>query len=541
MSKHQEKSSTNGVEIEALRERLRSRALQPEDWQLLERLLGTLLNLLSLLQQKNASLKRLKRLLFGPRSDKRSATQGKSETAPTEESAPTTSAAPEKSSLGSAPRSRRGHGRRRGAAYTGAPVVACQDPTLQPGASCPDLVCPGHLYDTRQPAILLQLTGQPLVGATRYEQQVLRCSACQTRYTASLPAGVKPEKFDPTADVAIALAKYGAGLPFYRLARWQESCGVPLAESVQFERCEAVADVVLPVFVHLERLAADGAVLYADDTRVKILECEKENKELAEEERRSTQTSGIVVEVGEHRIALYRSGRRHAGENLEELLDQRSAALERPIQMSDALSVNWSGEQETIAAKCLAHARRKFIELEESFPQECAQVLAVISQVYAVEAESEGMTPAKRLQHHQQQSGPVLLKLKEWIGAQFKEQTVEPNSALGQALRYLLKHWDGLTRFLHVPNAPLDNNVCERALKRAVLLRKNALFYKTEHGAAVGDILLSLIETCRLNQVNVWQYLVTLVRRAAEVRRNPAAFLPWNYPRAEVASEAQAA
>jgi hypothetical protein len=110
-------------------------------------------------------------------------------------------------------------------AYTGARLARCRDTELKPGAGCPHDGCRGKLYDTKQPAIFIRLTGQPLVGATRYEQEVLRCSACQERFTAPLPAGVKPEKYDETCDVSLALAKYGAGLPWYRLARLQESFG----------------------------------------------------------------------------------------------------------------------------------------------------------------------------------------------------------------------------------------------------------------------------------------------------------------------------
>ena len=90
-----------------------------------------------------------------------------------------------------------------------------------------------------------------------------------------------------------------------------------------------------------------------------------------------------------------------------------------------------------------------------------------------------------------------------------------------------------------VAGAPLDNNVAERALKRAVLLRKNALFYKNEHGASVGAILLSLIETCRLNGVSAWEYLLTLTRNRAEARANPAAYLPWSYAREEPEEECE--
>jgi hypothetical protein len=209
--------------------------------------------------------------------------------------------------------------------------------------------------------------------------------------------------------------------------------------------------------------------------------------------------------------------------------------------MADALSANFSGGGETIAAKCLVHGRRKFVEIEENFPSECAQVLAAIREVYRIEDETKGMSDEERLRHHQAQSGPVMRQLREWIDEQFSERKVEPNSGLGQALRYLLKHWEGLTRFLTVAGAPIDNNEVERVLKQFVLFRKNSLFYKTEHGAAVGDILMSLIETCRLNGVNAWEYLLTLMGERAAARQNPAAYLPWNYVRGAPAGEEVAA
>jgi hypothetical protein len=531
---------TDPSEIEALIERVKRSGIEPRDAQLVERLLRLVLSMASLLEHKNASIKRLKRLIFGPGSDART-NAGASAKEPASDIAtePDADLPPDADSgsaqsctLNQKPK-RPGHGRKAASAYTGARVVICRHPALKSGDHCPDPYCRGHLYSVEPPAIFIQLTGQPLVGATRYEQEVLRCSACQERLTAPLPAGVAPQKYDPTCDVSLALAKYGAGLPLYRLARLQESYGVPLPESVQFERCEAVADAALPVFLHLRRLAADGEVIFSDDTRVKILSCLKENKDLKEEQRRATHTTGMVIEAGGHRIALYANGRRHAGENLDELLKGRSANLDKPIQMSDALAANWSGEEETIEAKCLAHARRKFVEIEPMFPSECAVVLDAISKVYETDAEAKGMDAGQRLKHHQMKSGPVMQELRDWIAAQFAERLVEPNSSLGQALRYVLKHWAGLTRFLSVAGSPLDNNEAERALKRAVLLRKNALFYKNEHGASVGAILLSLIETCRLNEVSAWAYLLWLMRHRSEARANPSACLPWTYARGE--------
>jgi transposase len=546
MKKDPDQNSTDSAEIEALITRIERGQFRDEDAQLLARLLRLLLRLITLVQQKNASLSRLKRLLFGPRSDKRRETSPSSDAGPEGESDSASSTSTEnpppdtpKGARSQSHSRKGGHGRMGAEAYTGARMVRCRDTELRPGAGCPHDGCRGKLYDTKHPAIFIRLTGQPLVGATRYEQEVLRCSACQERFTAQLPADVKPEKYDETCDVSLALAKYGAGLPWYRLARLQESFGVPLPKSIQFERCEAVADAVLPVFLYLRRLAADGEVIYSDDTRVRILSCLKENKELREEERRGTYTSGLVIEVGGRKIAIYTNSRRHAGENLDELLKARSAELGRPIQMADALAANWSGQEETVEAKCLAHARRKFIDIERAFPVECGRVLDAIAEIYRVEAETEGMSAQKRLERHQALSDRVMAELREWIEEEFAERRTEPNSSLGQAFRYVLRHWEGLTRFLTVAGVPLDNNAAERALKRAVLLRKNALFYKNEHGASVGAILQSLIETCRLNSVGAWEYLLTLMRNRSEARANPAAYLPWSYAREEPEEECE--
>src|SRR5262249_25196028 len=192
-----------------------------------------------------ASIKRLKRLIFGPSSDKRAATGSSTE----EEAATPGDDSKQQPGSDSGPGTARslstdqkpkrpGHGRMAASAYTGARVVICRHPDFKPGDHCPDPLCRGHLYAINEPAIFIQLTGQPLVGATRYEQEMLRCSACQDRFTAPLPLGVGPEKYDATCDVSLAIAKYGAGLPWYRLARMQEAFCVPMPASVPFDGWE---------------------------------------------------------------------------------------------------------------------------------------------------------------------------------------------------------------------------------------------------------------------------------------------------------------
>jgi transposase len=528
MSPPDEPVSAKPEEIESLLERVRRNQLGEQDLRLLEHLLRLLLSVVRFLEQKNTSLARLKRLLFGPPPDPPSspppASPGFAELS---EAAPVPSPAP-------APKSRRrGHGRLSGSAYTGATSVRCLHPQLHPGACCPDPGCGGRLFDTVAPAIFIRLTGQPLVGATRYEQQVLRCSTCQQRYPAPLPEGVPAEKYDATADVAIVMAKYAAGLPFHRLAQMQEAFGVPLPPSVQWERAEAVANALLPVYLYLRTVAAQAGVLIGDDTRVQILSCYQENEQRAAVgQRHGLHTTGIVAhnaEQAQPTVVLFVSGRQHAGENVGQLLELRPTEQNPPLQVGDALAANWSHAAPVITVKCLAHARRQFTDIEEMFPEECRHVREEFATVYRYEAETTGMTPEQKLAHHQLHSAPVLERLRSWIKTQFEQCRVEPNSALGKALAYLQRHWDGLTQFLRFGNAPLDTNAVERALKRVVLHRKNALFFRTEQGSAVGDLLMSVIETCRANGIRAADYLVQIMKNTRAVRDNPTEWLPWNY------------
>jgi transposase len=263
---------------------------------------------------------------------------------------------------------------------------------------------------------------------------------------------------------------------------------------------------------------------------MKVLKLEREPGD----ERTGVFTSGIVSTAQGWKIALYFTGRQHAGENIADVLKQRSAALGPAIQMCDALSWNTSklpGGVELLIAHCLAHGRRQIVEVAPNFPVECRHVLEQLGEVYRNDAQARdaGMTPEQRLRFHQQQSKPIMDGLHDWLKAQLDERKVEPNSSLGKAITYLLRHWQPLTLFLRQAGAPLDNNLCERTLKRAVLHRKNALFYKTLNGAQVGDLFMSLIQTCQLCGANSFDYLTELQRHARELAACPAEWMPWNY------------
>jgi len=431
------------------------------------------------------------------------------------------------------PEPAKGHGRNGASSYTGAQNVAVPHPDLHAGDSCPGCE-KGKVYPQKEPRTLVRIVGQAPLAATVYELDRLRCNLCGEVFTAPEPEGVGPEKYDESTAAMIALLKYGTGMPFYRLEKLEQALGIPLPASTQWEIVEDEAELIQAARDELIRQAAQDEVLHNDDTSMRVLRLAREPAVEGKAERTGVFTTGIVSTQQGRRIALYFTGRQHAGENLRDVLQHRTANLAPPLQMCDALSRNTpklSDGAEILLANCLAHGRRQFVEVAANFPEPCRYVLETLGEVYKYDAEAREhhLSAAQRLQFHQQHSGPVMEQLHQWLEAQFALKQVEPNSGLGKAITYLLRHWKGLTAFLREAGAPLDNNICERALKRAVLHRKNALFYRTLHGAEVGDLFMSLIHTCELAGANPFDYLTQLQRHASELADNPSAWMPWNY------------
>ena len=423
----------------------------------------------------------------------------------------------------------------------GAERVVCRHETLAVGERCP--VCGrGRLY--RLPAGLeIRLDGNALVSAIRYELEKLRCSACGEVFTAKLPGDVAEEKYSARARAVVAVGRYDLGRPLHRIAGSQARLGVPLPDATQWELIDKVGDSGHGVFRYLEGLAAQGELIYQDDTAVRILSLVKENQGfeaqagalglLRSPERTGMYTTALVVKVGERTICLYYSGRSHAGENLASLLKERQAGRARPLVMSDALSSNEADEAALIRCHCLAHGRRKFSDLEEVFPHECQVVLEALRQVFEHDevARNEQMEGAARLAYHQAYSGPIMAEIKTWLTKQVDDRLVEPNSSLGKAIAYMQGHWETLTRFLSIPGAPIDNNLCERSLKLFIRQRKNSLFYKTEYSAYVASVITSLIAPCLQAGVNAVDSLGALQEHRPAVFVSPAEWLPWNYAR----------
>lgn len=530
---------------EALLGRAAEGELSADDLQVIRAIFESYAYVTDLIDHKNTTLARLRKWLFGASTEKTASLVGPGgavEPAPP----PPAAAGPEQPSGSDVPRSRpAGHGRHGADDYPGADRVPVSHAGLHAGDPCP-LCHRGTVYELAEPGVLIRFRGQPPVQTTIYELQKLRCQLCGHVFTAAAPPGIGEAKYDPTVASMIGLLKYGSGLPFNRVERLEGDMGIPLPASTQWEIVACAVPPLQLAYDELIRQAAQGEVLHNDDTVVKILqrlgvgaappaapegESHTAPSGSAGPRRTGQYTSGVVALREDHRIALFFSGQQHAGENLSDVLRRRAQELPPPIQMCDALSRNVPTKFQTILAHCLAHARRQFVDVHERFPTECQYVLERLATVYGHDATAKQrrLTPAERLQFHQAESGPTMAQLRDWLRRQVEEKLVEPNSGLGEAIAYLRKHWDTLTLFLRVPGAPLDNNLCERALKKAILHRKNSLFYRTPRGALVGDIYMSLIHTCELCGTNPFDYLTDLQRHAAKVAVAPEHWLPWNY------------
>jgi len=520
-------------ELETIVEHARA-ALSAQEYARLKAAFDTLMYLLQVVENKSTTIARLRQILFGAGSEKTAqvlAAMGAALTAAGEAAAPSADPDP-------APPAK-GHGRNGAQDYPGATRIKVALPSLTAGQCCPECH-KGKLYAAATPGVLVRVVGQAPLAATVYELEKLRCNLCLQVFTAPPPDGIGTEKYDAGAASMIALLKYGSGLPFHRLKGLQQSLGVPLPASTQWEIAEKTAAMVKPAFEELIREAAQGDVVHNDDTTMKILalmgqeastEALADPPETPRAERTGIFTSGIVSTREGRTIALFFTGRKHAGENLAAVLAQRAAALGPPIQMCDALSRNVSGPLKTIVANCIAHARRKYVDVAPHFPDQCRFVLETLAAVYNNDAhcKQQRSSAAERLIFHQTHSGPLMTTLENWLAEQLAQRLVEPNSGLGQAISYMRKHWPELTLFLRQAGAPLDNNIAEQTLKRAILHRKNALFYKTAKGAYVGDTFMSLIHTCGLAGANPFDYLTALQKHSAALAQNPEQWLPWNY------------
>lgn len=423
------------------------------------------------------------------------------------------------------------HGRIGANSYTGCEEVMLPHPTLTKGSACPHCADSGTVARLGQEKlkVIVRLTGRPLITGTKFIAPVLRCNLCQARFYTPIPDSIKnAPKYAPSCASTLAIARYSLGIPMFRIEQDQSMHGIPMKDATQWDIHKGLYTIVCPVFNALQQNAANGSLAMYDDTPGRILE--NQAKEI------STHTTAFMTVHEGHKIHLFFTGQNHAGKNADAIFAQRTSK-EQVIAMMDASPSNIPKHlsQELVArfilCFCLVHGRRKFFKIMRFFDKECDFVLNVIGQIYANDAHciNNKLSPDERLHYHQKYSQPLMQQLFIWLNNQLVYEQSEPNSGLGEAVRYMLRHWMPLTTFLRVAGAPLDSSWAERAIKIAIRHRRNSLFYKTNKGAQVGDCLMSIIYTAKVNGVNPYDYLNTLQQHADAVKANPAQWLPWNY------------
>jgi transposase len=530
----------NRDDLAILLERARNNTLTEDDCESIKAMADTIEFIIEMLNKKDVQLKRLLKQILGIKSEKSRKIFEQEETN-NDDSSDRESDVPNHDKGNKTDKKPKGHGRNGVDQYTGAERIFISHPMFSGGCSCPECQ-KGKLYTEKQPGIFIYIEGKPPVQATIYELEKLRCNLCGAIFQAPLPESVAnkatgSKHYDETDKSMIALLRYGFGLPLNRLSELQASLGIPLPVSTAWDKSEEGADKIYPAFEELKRQAAQGDILHNDDTGMKVRSL---MKEIAEEVKNANgkkvrtgiYTTGIVSVSGERKIALFFTGRKHAGENFADLLEQREGDRSPPIQMCDAKSGNTHKDLDTIVCNCNSHARRYFVDVSDNYPDECGYVIIdVYKEVYKNDAiaRERRMSPEDRLKFHQEKSAPIMEDFYQWLNERIDKRLVEPNSDLGEAISYALNHWPELTRFLTVPGAPLDNNVCELILKACICHRKNSLVYKTENGAYIGDMFMSLIHTCRLADVNPFDYLTCLQRHSSDVFKQPSQWMPWNY------------
>lgn len=508
-------------QIDALIDRLNNRCLQDEDYPLLAQIIQAMVWLNFSLQEKKLSIRRL-RAIFGIKTEtaekllelaggKKRGKKGK------------------ESPAGQTNGDSQNHGHRPSSDYTQAKTIAVAHETLKKGSICPECL-KGKLFNL-SPGTVLHIKGQPCLQVEIYKPERLRCSLCGKIFTADLPHDMGGTRVDCTAKAIVSLLKYRAGLPFYRQGQLQEILGAPISASEIWEMTEDVADALQPIYAVMCEEASNAVLIHNDDTTSRVLSIAQERKTLEgtdeEDPRKGIFTTCILAKLHtDIQIALFYTGRNHAGENLDALLAMREEGT-IPIQQCDG-GHNVAQNHKTQIAYCLSHARRYFYELVSVWPKVVTKIIGWFAIIFH-NAKLAPVDADARLKWHQEKSKPIMEQIKGYVDGLIENKEVEPNSSMGKAIRYFNNHWEGLTLFLRIAGVPLTNNACERLMKRPVLNRKNAYFYRNETGAKIGDIIMSMIETCVLNRSNPWDYLVGVQKYQEDVRQRPHDWMPWNF------------
>lgn len=399
--------------------------------------------------------------------------------------------------------------------------------------------------------VIIRVVGQPLFAAVRHVFEQGRCRLCGAIFTAEGSEQVRQRGvgtsyilYDWSACAMLIVMHYFAGAPFKRLEALHQGWGVPMPDANQWRIADECDDRLAPLYRALEKHAIRNATtLRFDDTGSMIIEVRRQIRgeiealallgESTRQVRTGINATAIYIETEEAKVVLFFTGRHHAGEIVDRILEYRKATTKRLVAVSDAASKNFSHThtKELEQAVCHAHCYLKFRAVKDSFPAE----YAVAAEVYAKtfdnddKARALGLDPDQRMRYHREHSKPQMSRLWEMCKEKIDGNLVEPNSPLWEPVSFVINQWPRLTRFYEVPGVPLDSNLVEQALIIPVRYLASSFAYKTQNGADVGDRHMSLIATANANGVEPVAYLTECLRNHEDLATRPDHYLPWDY------------
>jgi hypothetical protein len=514
-------------------EAIKASNLDSDTKSLVIKILMAFSDLLGIIQKKETTIGKLKRLIFGKTEsaknllgNKKDKAENKSDKADSSDK-PAETKGNENSKKDDKPKAP-GHGRKSHAEFAVQNEIYCAHGELKSGDNCP-LCEEGKLYKY-DPSNFIQFIAQPLLNATKYILEKFRCNACLAIFEAKLPSDVLPHKYDVSVGVAFSIYRSGFALPSYRMEAILKCQGIPFSDSQMFVLQEEVAKGVNPIIEALITECSNSEHFNIDDTTGRIQKLTIANKTKTEKERKGVFTVAMNSFVESHPVVLFFTGRKHAGEILEDVLKIRTSILPFFV-MGDGSSKNTTDNPLAQEVNCNAHNRRKFVDIQEAFPDSVEMVIECYKEIYKNESHCKKteMSPPDRLKYHKEFSLPIMVSMQAELEAKIVNKVVEPNSSLGKAITYFTKRYEKLIGFCMYAGVPIDNNQCERAIKKFVLTRKNSMQYRTEHGAWVGERLMTLIHTAISNKVDPFKYLVVVMKNLKRVELDPRKWFPWNY------------
>lgn len=435
----------------------------------------------------------------------------------------------------------KGHGRRNLKLHAHVETIRCQHGHLHSGDVCPS--CKSGKVYSFPAATKTCVSAVNLFVVQSFELESFRCGGCLDVTTAEEPKIVKESygKYHPSAIATLAVLRYAFGMPSYRLRDFTAIQGLEISDPTQFRLFEYACLAASPIVRLLADHVANSKILFRDGSPMRINDLKRTLNQRKQEALRKGESvddirmgiSTTALHARSHignEITLYVTGTMHAGEVYDEVLQSRTLAT-KIMAMADAASLNrdHSHADKTIELGCNTHARRNFFRLRNYHKEEVRQVLDIFAHVYQVDAAAKDkkLSPDERLALHKRESTAAMHTL--FVMSRVKRMEHEKNSSIYAAYQYLENHWQRLTAFLWHPGAELENSEAERALKWAIRYRNNSLFYKTEYGAMVGDVLMSLIKTARNHGIDPIAYLQDIIIHKADVKERTELWLPWNW------------